>query len=98
MSFLGALHAGNTHGSASGITDMTKSEKVFGIFNSLGAILFAYSFSMILPEIQVGTACPGHASPCWLVTISAAGCRATLNPFLSREVGCVSWGYCSETS
>lgn len=47
-----SIAEGNTHGSASGITDMTKSEKVFGIFNSLGAILFAYSFSMILPEIQ----------------------------------------------
>lgn len=32
---------------------LTPSEKGFGILNSVGAILFAYSFSMILIEIQV---------------------------------------------
>lgn len=47
-----SIAEGNTYGTVRGITGLTTSEKTFGVFNSLGAILFAYSFSMILPEIQ----------------------------------------------
>ncbi|GAB4815312.1 hypothetical protein N2152v2_002358 [Parachlorella kessleri] len=47
-----AIAEGNTHGDVKGISGLSTSDKTFGIMNSIGAILFAYSFSMILPEIQ----------------------------------------------
>jgi hypothetical protein len=31
--------------------------KAFGVFNALGAIAFAYSFSAVLLEVQVGLEC-----------------------------------------
>lgn len=43
--------AGNTHGTVGG-DSLTPAQKGFGILNAIGAILFAYSFSMILIEIQ----------------------------------------------
>ncbi|KAL6767998.1 hypothetical protein ACKKBF_B37390 [Auxenochlorella protothecoides x Auxenochlorella symbiontica] len=46
-----SIREGNTHGTVGG-QSLTPSEKGFGILNSVGAILFAYSFSMILIEIQ----------------------------------------------
>jgi len=36
-----------------GVTDVTKAQKVWGSLQSLGDIAFAYSYSMILIEIQV---------------------------------------------
>ncbi|KAL4457529.1 hypothetical protein ABPG75_012394 [Micractinium tetrahymenae] len=47
-----AIAEGNTYGTVGGITGLSTSDKVFGVFNAMGAILFAYSFSLILPEIQ----------------------------------------------
>lgn len=47
-----SIAEGNTHGSVGGITGLSTSDKIFGVMNSFGAILFAYSFSLILPEIQ----------------------------------------------
>lgn len=43
---------GAVHGTVAGISGLSGSDKAFGIMNSLGAILFAFSFSLILPEIQ----------------------------------------------
>ncbi|PSC74067.1 amino acid permease 4-like [Micractinium conductrix] len=40
------------YGTVSGISGLSSSEKAFGVMNSLGAIQFAFNFSMILPEIQ----------------------------------------------
>jgi len=36
-----------------GVTDVTKAQKVWGSLQALGDIAFAYSYSMILIEIQV---------------------------------------------
>lgn len=47
-----AISEGNTHGTVRGIMDISAQDKTFGVFNALGGIMFAYSFSMILPEIQ----------------------------------------------
>lgn len=39
-------------GTVTGVTDVTKAQKVWGSFQALGDIAFAYSYSMILIEIQ----------------------------------------------
>lgn len=41
----------STHGTAGG-QDLAPADKAFGVLNAIGSILFAYSFSMILIEIQ----------------------------------------------
>ena len=53
-----SINEGNTHGTVGGM-DLSPSDKAFGILNAIGAILFAYSFSMILIEIQVRQRCAG---------------------------------------
>ena len=40
-------------GTMTGVTDVTKAQKVWGSLQALGDIAFAYSYSMILIEIQV---------------------------------------------
>lgn len=48
---LNLTQAGNRAGTVGGITDISTADKIFGIFNSLGSIGFAYNFSLILLEI-----------------------------------------------
>ena len=48
---LSLVHAGNREGSVGG-RQSTPANKAFNIMNALGAIGFAYNFSLILPEIQ----------------------------------------------
>lgn len=43
---------GNTHGTVGG-RSASAADKTFGMFNALGAIVFAFSFAMVLIEIQV---------------------------------------------
>lgn len=45
--------------------------KIFGVFNALGAIAFAYSFSAVLLEVQVGGRARGLLG--W-------GCNAVAEP------------------
>jgi len=40
-------------GTVAGVTDVPKAQKVWGSLQALGDIAFAYSYSMILIEIQV---------------------------------------------
>lgn len=47
-----AIPAGNAHGTLGGIP-ADPATKVFNVCNSLGSVLFAFSFSQILIEIQV---------------------------------------------
>lgn len=46
------VHCKNGHGTIGGRPGTSTADKLFGIFNSLGAIAFAYNFSLILIEIQ----------------------------------------------
>jgi amino acid permease len=48
---LGLVHAGNREGSVGGQSS-TPANKAFNILNAMGAIGFAFNFSLILPEIQ----------------------------------------------
>lgn len=48
---LGLVHASNNEGSVGG-RESSPANKAFNILNSLGAIGFAFNFSLILPEIQ----------------------------------------------
>lgn len=57
-----AAAEGNAHGTIAGITGISTSDKVFGIFNAFGASMFAYNFSMILPEIQARARRQGQSS------------------------------------
>lgn len=45
-------NTGSTHGTVGG-KNFPPVQKGFGVLNSMGSVLFAYSFSMILIEIQV---------------------------------------------
>lgn len=45
-------HAGNHHGTVGGISNVSTQDKVFGIFNALGDVAFAYNFAPLLVEIQ----------------------------------------------
>lgn len=47
-----AAAEGQHYGTVTGISGLSTSDKTFGVMNAFGAILFAYNFSMILPEIQ----------------------------------------------
>lgn len=45
-------HAGNKHGTVGGISNVSTHDKIFGIFNALGDVAFAYNFAPLLVEIQ----------------------------------------------
>lgn len=47
-----SIGKGNTHGTIDG-RSASAADKTFGMFNALGAIVFAFSFSFVLIEIQV---------------------------------------------
>lgn len=56
---------GHPTGTAGGIpvsADFPQYEKVWGVFNALGALAFAYSFSNIMVEVQVCVQLTVHAS------------------------------------
>lgn len=46
-------NGGKIAGSMTGVNDVTKAQKTWGSLQALGDIAFAYSYSMILIEIQV---------------------------------------------
>lgn len=50
---LSAAKAGNRLGSVGGRSDVSPAEKAFGVMNCIGALAFAFNFSVMLPEIQV---------------------------------------------
>lgn len=45
-------NSGNRLGSIGGITDVNTSDKVFGVFNAIGAISAAFNYMLVLLEIQ----------------------------------------------
>lgn len=49
---LGCVYAGNGYGSVGGLPGSSTADKVFQVLNALGDLAFAYSFSMVLLEIQ----------------------------------------------
>ena len=48
-----SIAQGNHHGTIGGQT-ASAADKAFGMFNALGAIVFAFSFAFLLLEIEVG--------------------------------------------
>ncbi|EFN59501.1 hypothetical protein CHLNCDRAFT_138133 [Chlorella variabilis] len=56
---LGLIYSGNHLGSVGGI-QANSVNKAFGILNALGGVAFAYSFSLILLEIQAGGGDPAQ--------------------------------------
>lgn len=55
-------HSGNHEGTVGGITAST-SGKAFGVLDALGSIAFAYSFSLILLEVEASIKQPPRAAP-----------------------------------
>ncbi len=49
-----SAHAGRQPGAEYNLNGFTKAEGVFGIFNALGTIAFAYGGHNVVLEIQVG--------------------------------------------
>eukprot|EP00249_Psilotum_nudum_P003868 c17368_g1_i2 orf=497-1579(+) len=49
---IGKIFGGNLHGMVEGVNNITQAKKVWQAFQALGNIAFAYSYSMILIEIQ----------------------------------------------
>ncbi len=64
-----SAHAGRQPGAEYNLNGFTKAEGVFGIFNALGTIAFAYGGHNVVLEIQVGR--PFYRSllfsSCWLL-------------------------------
>ena len=65
-----SAHAGRQPGAEYNLNGFTKSEGIFGIFNALGTIAFAYGGHNVVLEIQVTTlTCSPANWPncCWVV-------------------------------
>ena len=45
--------ADHLHGTLGGFAGENTADKVFGVFNALGTVAFAYNFATVLLEIQV---------------------------------------------
>lgn len=75
--------AGNTHGTVGG-KSLSAEAKSFDVLNSAGSILFAYSFSMILVEIQVRGG----------LLVVVLGCASIILSDLSPLFPCRAPGHC----
>ncbi len=64
-----SAHAGRQPGAEYNLNGFTKAEGVFGIFNALGTIAFAYGGHNVVLEIQVGRLVFALYS-CWLLLAS----------------------------
>ena len=92
-----SAHAGRQPGAEYNLNGFTKAEGVFGIFNALGTIAFAYGGHNVVLEIQVGRPFPAL---CWLFLLLAAFCfmlAAVCGLLPSAQCTRACWALCLVT-